>query len=149
VPRYAIGVLTDILRTARLTDALITSTQRTPKDQARVMFANCEKYGADKQYELYGPYGDKVIDVYAEGKRVGDASDLITAHMTEKIVDLGPQNVSRHTADPRVLAVLDVAPSSLADRAAFERAVHDETRVKTFLLPPKDPAYHLEIPIRA
>jgi hypothetical protein len=146
VPASALGVLTDVLRAARLRDVLVTSTQRTPKEQAAVMYANCESYGVAQQKDLYGPYGDQVIDVYASGKQAGDSGTLIQAHMTEKIVDLGPQRVSRHTADPRKLAVIDVAPSSVTDRAAFERAVNAEPRVKTFLLPPKDPAYHLEIP---
>ncbi|MND09835.1 hypothetical protein D3C83_334710 [compost metagenome] len=54
--------------------------------------------------------------------------------------------MSRHAADPRVLNVFDVAPSSVANRAAFEQAVRAEPRVAKFLVPPKDPGYHLEIP---
>jgi hypothetical protein len=56
--------------------------------------------------------------------------------------------VSRHAADPKVLNVFDVAPSSVRNQVAFERAVRAETRVDTrsFFKPPQDPGYHLEIP---
>ena len=147
VPQYALGVLTDLLRAAQLSEVLVTSTQRTPKEQAAVMYGNCERYGEEKQYALYGPFGDRVIDVYVTGRQRGDDAATVQAHMTEKIVDLGPQNVSRHTADPRRLAVIDVAPSSVADQAAFRRSVRADSRIKTFLTPPEDPAFHLEIPI--
>jgi hypothetical protein len=45
-----------------------------------------------------------------------------------------------------VLNVFDVAPSSIKDKVAFERAVKAERRVTKFLTPPDDPGYHLEIP---
>jgi hypothetical protein len=134
------------MRAAGLSDLLVSSTQRTPMEQARVMFDNCERHGAEAQKKLYGRYGDQVIEVYVAGKAAGRAADRIVADMRDKIVDLGPANVSRHTADPRVLAVIDVAPSSVRDKAAFERAVKADQRVSTFLVPPTDPAYHLEIP---
>jgi hypothetical protein len=66
--------------------------------------------------------------------------------MTREILRIGPTRVSRHAADPRVLNVFDVAPSSVARRAAFERAVRADRRVARFLIPPQDPGYHLEIP---
>jgi hypothetical protein len=69
------------------------------------------------------------------------------ADMERKIIELGPPNVSRHTADPNVLAVIDSAPTSITDRAAFERAVKADGPVSLFLQPPLDPAYHVEIPI--
>ncbi|GAA4569158.1 transglycosylase SLT domain-containing protein [Planotetraspora kaengkrachanensis] len=146
VPAYALGVLTDVLRAAGLSDALITSTQRSPRDQARVMYDNCERYGPAAQKKLYGSYGDQVVDVYVASKAAGRDPATIRADMEGKIVAVGAQNVSRHTADPRVLTVIDVAPSSVRDQAAFERAVKAEGRVGRFLQPPTDPAYHLEIP---
>ncbi|WP_066370650.1 transglycosylase SLT domain-containing protein [Herbidospora mongoliensis] len=146
VPDYAITVLTDLLRAASLSDALVTSTQRTPADQARAMYDNCERHGAEAQKNLYGKYGDQIIDVYTTAKAAGRDPGQIKADMTRKIVDVGPKNVSLHTADPRTLAVIDVAPSSIRDRAAFERAVKADARVARFLRPPDDPAYHLEIP---
>jgi hypothetical protein len=147
VPEYAKSVLAEIAGAAGLADVLVSSTQRTPAEQARVMYDNCARHGPASQHDLYGSYGDKVIDVYQAGTDAGRTMDQIRGDMTTKIIELGPQNVSRHTADPRKLAVIDVAPSSVRDTAAFERAVNADKRVSLFLLPPKDPGYHLEIPI--
>jgi hypothetical protein len=147
VTPYTLGVLADILKSAQLSAALVSSTSRTPADQARIMYDNLEKYGVEAQKKLYANPGDRVIDVYARSKAAGNTSDRIKLDMETKIRDLGPTNVSRHTADPRVLNVVDIAPGSLKDRRAFEVAVKADERVRKFLTPAdSDPAYHLEIP---
>jgi hypothetical protein len=139
-------VLTDILRRARIARALISSTVRSPAEQARVMYGNLERNGVEHQKRLYGRGGDRVIDAYAREKGAGASPDAILRAMAETIREVGPENVSRHSGDPRVLGVFDVAPSSLSDRVGFEHAVREERRVSKFLLPPADPGYHLEIP---
>jgi hypothetical protein len=146
VTPYSRQVLEDILRAARLKDALISSTSRSPAEQARVMFENLERYGVEHQKQLYGRGGDRIIDVYARSKRAGKDSTRIKTDMEQAIIEQGPTNVSRHASDPRVLNVFDVAPSSIKDRVAFERAVKSDQRVSKFLVPPGDPGYHLEIP---
>jgi hypothetical protein len=143
---YSRQVLEDILRAAGLKQATISSTSRTPAEQARVMFDNLERYGVEHQKKLYGRAGDRVIDVYVKTKSAGQTSQQVKAAMAEKIRELGPTNVSEHAADPRVLNVFDVAPSSIKDKVTFERAVKGERRVAKFLTPPADPGYHLEIP---
>ena len=139
-------VLREILRAAGLKRAVVSSTSRSPADQARVMFGNIVAKGVAAQKNLYGPSGDKVIDVYVASKAAGKSPDQIKADMTSKIIEVGPTNVSHHAADPSVLNVFDVAPSSIANRVAFEQAVRRDPRVKKFLVPPSDPGYHLEIP---
>lgn len=146
VTPYSMKVLKEILKTAGLRKALISSTSRGPADQARVMFNNLEKYGVKHQKALYARGGQMVIDVYAERKADGDAPDQIKAAMERKIVSIGPTKVSRHASDPFVLNVFDVAPSSIHDRPTFEEAVRSDKRVSLFLVPPRDPGYHLEIP---
>lgn len=144
---YTMGVLVDVLKSAGLSSALVSSTSRTPADQARIMYNNLEKYGVAAQKDLYADPGDKVIDAYVRSKAAGNTSERIKLDMETKIRDLGPTNVSKHTADPRVLNVVDIAPSSVKDRRAFEIAVKSDKRVKRFLTPAEsDPAYHLEIP---
>lgn len=146
VTTYSIEVLEDILRTAGLKQALVSSTSRTPKDQARVMYNNLERYGVEAQKKLYAPAGDKVIDVYAKSKAEGKTADKIKLAMEEKIKSLGPTNVSKHASDPKILNVFDVAPSSISNKRAFERAVKEDRRVSKFLSPAKsDPGYHIEI----
>ena len=146
VTDFSMKVLEDILRSAHLRRATISSTSRSPNQQARVMFQNIEIQGVKAQKKLYGPFGDQVIDVYAASKAAGKTADQIKADMEAKIVELGPTNVSHHASDPNILNVFDVAPSSITDRPAFEKAVRADARVKKFLLPPDDPGYHLEIP---
>lgn len=146
VSAFSREVLTGILRRAGLSRVIITSTSRDASDQARVMFQNLEKFGVAHQKRLYGPSGDQVIEVYRQAKAGGKPADTIRQLMTQEILRIGPTRVSRHAADPRVLNVFDVAPSSVANRAAFEQAVKAEPRVAKFLVPPTDPGYHLEIP---
>ena len=141
-------VLSEIMRKAGVPGALITSTQRSPQDQARAMFQNLEAKGVASQKALYGPNGDLVIDVFAAGKAAGKTAAQIQADMTKKIIGLGPSNVSHHAADPKVLNVFDVAPTSIpaARQAAFKAALRADPRVKKFLEPSDgDPAFHIEI----
>jgi hypothetical protein len=146
VTNFSLKVLEDILQAAGLSGALITSTARTPADQARVMYANIVRTGVAKQKQLYAAAGDMVIDEYVKAKRAGKTEVEIKAAMEAKIIAIGPTKISHHAADPNILCVFDVAPSSIAKKAAFEKAVRADKRVKKFLMPPVDPAYHLEIP---
>lgn len=148
VTAYSLSVLKDIMQIAGISQIVITSTARTPAEQARVMYENIERHGVEHQKRLYGPFGDRVIDHYSRLKNSGKHREEIISGMTSKIYSLGPGKVSRHAGDPSKLTVVDIAPSSIAlpGRQKFEQAVRNDERVSTFLLPPADPAYHLEIP---
>ena len=148
VSTYSKEVLKDIMKASGIPLITITSTARTTHDQARIMFENIERYGVQHQKKLYGSYGDKVIDHYSLLKSSGKLQAEIISGMTAKITMLNPRNVSRHAGDPNKLNVVDIAPSSIGlfARKKFESAVNNEPRVSKFLTPPKDPAYHLEIP---
>lgn len=147
---YTLSVLTEILNAANLTSCLITSTSRTPADQARIMFNNIVKEGVAKQKALYKAPGKAVVDEYVKAKNAGKTGDQIKAAMEAKIRALGPDSVSRHCADPAILNVVDIAPSSLTNKAAFDtatRAALTKGTVSKFLTPANnDPAFHLEIP---
>src|SRR5215210_9481181 len=97
---FTIGVLTDILNAAGLTSCLITSTSRTPADQARIMFTNIVNKGVASQKALYAAAGDAVIDEFVKAKNAGKPKDQIIAAMEAKIKALGPSKVSHHCADP-------------------------------------------------
>ncbi|HKH48396.1 MAG TPA: peptidoglycan recognition family protein [Thermoanaerobaculia bacterium] len=146
VTPFSRQVLTSILQKAGLSRVVITSTSRNASEQARVMFQNLEKFGVAHQKKLYGPSGDQVIEVYRQAKAAGKPATAIRELMMQEILRIGPTRVSRHASDPKVLNVFDVAPSSVANQAAFEKAVRAEPRVAKFLIPPNDPGYHLEIP---
>ena len=146
VTNFSLQVLEDILQAAGLSSALISSTARTPAEQARVMFNNIEATSVAAQKKLYAAAGDAVIDEYVKAKKANKTPTEVKAAMEAKIISIGPTNVSHHAADPNVLCVFDVAPSSITQKAAFEKAVKADKRVKKFITPPLDPAYHLEIP---
>lgn len=147
---HTLGVLSDILGGAGLNSCLITSTSRTPAEQARIMFNNIVSHGVASQKALYAAAGDSVIDEFVKAKNAGKSNDQIVAAMEAKIRAVGPEHVSHHCADPAKLNVVDVAPSSIANKPAFEHAVQaakTKGKVSTFLTPSNhDPAYHIEIP---
>jgi hypothetical protein len=145
-------ILTDILKAAGLASCLITSTSRTPADQARAMYNNIVATSPNRQKKLYAAAGDEVIDVYIVQHAAGKTADQIKAAMEAKIKAIGPSKVSRHCADPSVLNVVDIAPSSITNKHAFETAVKTaeaKGKISRFITPPLDPAYHLEIPQKA
>jgi peptidoglycan hydrolase-like protein with peptidoglycan-binding domain len=150
VSEHTRRVLLDILKASGLHIALISSTTRTVDDQVRIMYANLEVHGVADQKDLYGENGDKVIDAYDQAKKAGKSEAEIKAAMKAKIEELGPRKVSKHLADPTELNVVDIAPSSIGDRSAFESSVRkakEDARVSRFITPDQgDPAYHIEVP---
>jgi len=151
IPHARQEQLAALLQQAGARGALLTSTSRTPKDQARIMFNNLQRYGAEHQHKLYAGTGDRVIDVYQRMSAAGASPDAIKAAMTQEVLKQGPSRVSRHCA-PEGSTVVDIAPGSLggpAEQRAFMAAVEQaqrEGRVKEFLHPGNstDPAFHVE-----
>jgi hypothetical protein len=147
---HTIGVLTDILRTSGIDTCTITSTSRTPAEQARIMFGNITTQGVAKQKALYAAAGDSVIDEFVSAKSAGKTKDQIIAAMEAKIIAIGPEKVSHHCADPAKLNVVDISPSSVSKPQAFQTAVNaamTQGKVSKFLTPGNnDPAFHIEIP---
>lgn len=142
LPEPAKKVLREILQTAQLTSAVVTSGTRTAADQARVMYDNIKTYGVAHQKNLYGVNGDKVIDVYVAN--AGKTKDAVVELMKNKIVALGPSKVSKHCSDTHY--TFDIKPSSIANHQKFIQAVKSHPSVSKFLQPPADPAFHIEIP---
>lgn len=143
----ALQVIKDLLIKAGEASCTITSTARTPAAQANAMYRNIVGTSVKSQKDLYGHWGDLVIDQYVVSKKAGKNPDQIKADMTAKIIEIGPANVSRHCADFNVLCVVDIAPSSITNKAKFVAAFKADKRISKYFLPPTDPAYHLEIPV--
>lgn len=152
---YARDVLMEIMTTADVDFCLVTSVERTPEDQARAMWENCDKKGAASQYALYGPYGDQIVQVYETYTLMRYSKEAVIQLMARKIREIGPSKVSHHCDDDPKLDVFDISPHSLhsdagikndALRVAFEAAVKKDSRVVRFFSPSNsDPAFHLEI----
>ena len=143
--------LKKILKAAGLTSATITSGSRTSEDQARAMYQNLVGTGTGQgvaaQKALYGAAGDQVIDVFVASKAAGKDEAGIRADMVAKIVELGPSTVSKHCSDTH--DVFDVAPSSISDGTKFSAAIvkaKADGDISNYILPPTDPAYHIEKP---
>ena len=145
---YALSVVKDLLRNSGNYSALITSTLRTPADQARAMYNNLigGPEQVARQKALYGKNGDQIIDAFVAAQAAGEDKRGILNAMIEKIEEIGPTKVSRHMADFSKLVVLDIAPSSIKYKKRFKEEVELDERVSRFYYPPKDPAFHLEIP---
>ena len=146
----SLTVLQDVVRAAGLSKATITSTARNATDQARAMYQNLVGQGVEKQKQLYGAHGDKVIDVFVALRDEGKSAQEIKDGMRDEILAIGPSKVSRHCGDPQLLNVFDVGPNSLGDdeaKEAFNAAAAAEVgvRVAKYIPYPKDPGNHFEI----
>lgn len=150
VSTYTRNLVRSLLKAADCPSCVISSTSRTPAEQARAMYANIINLGVTSQLALYAPAGDEVINEYVRVRKTGAAPATIIAAMTAKIVALGPSRVSLHCADPTALNVIDIAPSSIADPVAFLAAIQVATAQGTisryFSPGSHDPAFHLEVP---
>jgi hypothetical protein len=115
------AVVQNGLRAAGQAVATITSTARTPADQARAMFnnltnpANPIPVNVANQLALYAQPGDAVIHEFVNQtqgltpQQVQQNAQNIRGAMEQEIHNQGPQNVSRHCADPVQVSVVDVS----------------------------------------
>lgn len=144
-------IVKDGLRAAGASVGTITSTLRTPADQARAMFNNALNTGAAAQLALYGPAGDAVIQVYIRETagmtpaQIRANAGPIRAAMEAEINAQGPENVSRHCGDPAVRTVVDISYNSFNgnNRGLFRTAV--TPRVTRILDEPNNNCFHLEL----
>ena len=116
------------LRNAGQPTATITSTTRSPEDQARAMFDNLvypQRPIAENiqiQKSLYQAPGRDVIGVFESMVAGMSREDVIAIRFTvesamvEKIFALGPSSVSQHCADPSTKCVVDVGAALLPNK---------------------------------
>ena len=110
VSPYAISIIQLALQKADMPQAVITSTIRTPKEQACIMYNNAKK-NLIKQFKLYGSTGDEVLKVYKANQNRPE-SEVIKL-MEDKIATLLKQGrkTSKHvvTADQyKNLNIIDI-----------------------------------------
>lgn len=149
-------VLAAVMTKSKVPQIVITRTAATPRDEARAIYANCISSGFASQFALYGPIGDEVVTVAQECVQQRHfGRDATIEAMTQKIVALGPEKVSKHcVSDWSKLHVLDISAKQidLGLHSAFEAAIKEEERcneVSRHFSPytwNEDPAFHLEIP---
>jgi len=119
-----VDVVKDGLRAAGVTTATITSTARSPADQARAMFNNLVNpahtvaVNTANQLALYSAPGDAVINAFTAATagmtlaQITANATTIKATMEAEVIAQGPSNVSHHCADPTVVSVIDVGASA-------------------------------------
>jgi hypothetical protein len=110
------------------------------------MYDNIKEHGVAHADHLYKAPGREVTRVFKDNEKKSKSE--IVKLMTDKINEIGLEKVTRH-APSSTHETFDIAPSSIKNKKAFVEAI--EARVKTgeistFLKPPVDPAYHIEIP---
>lgn len=91
VSPYAISVVKMALKESGMTHAVITSTLRTPDDQAAIMLKNA-KINLASQKRMYAAPGRAVLSVYENNKSKTD--NEILELMTKKIKELMDENLS-------------------------------------------------------
>jgi hypothetical protein len=142
-------IIKDTLDKAGIPSITVTSTYRTPEQQARAMYDNIVNQGVETQFKLYGPAGDEVIKEYVFHRNAGEGMTDILKAMARKIRTLGPSNVSAHcTADPEKQVTFDILPGSIPKdkKNIFETAMKGITG--KFLIPgvtTGELVYHAEI----
>ncbi|MFO1030485.1 MAG: hypothetical protein U1F60_05375 [Planctomycetota bacterium] len=158
VPEVMRDIVRDGLRAAGLAQATITSTARTPADQARVMFQNLVLPGQSvaanvaAQLALYAAPGDAVIAVFVAETagltrdEILAISTTVQAAMVDEILELGPTTVSKHCADPSEISVVDVGKAAFPNAVSKQRFVATASpRCDTLLdEPAPNNAFHLQ-----
>lgn len=115
----ALGVLESAMEESNNPKIIISSIQRSPYEQASVMYRNLESQGTAAQYLLYSNHGDLIIDVYVAGKAQGKTSSNIIADMTKKIIDTR-WNFGHGGFDPESRQAIDVSYRGLRNKSLLE-----------------------------
>jgi RHS repeat-associated protein len=139
--QHSVNLLGSIALNSGVEKLHINSTVRSPYDQAYQMYINLENDGIQYGYNTYGTNGDKVIKVYADSKLKKLNKDQIIQLMYNKIMELGPSNVSNHCADWSKLNTIDISINSVPKEFINECK---KMGIKV-LYEPKYGCWHLEI----
>jgi len=142
-------ILKDTLASVGIESLTLSSTFRTPAQQAQAMYNNAQTLGIASQRKLYGPAGNKVLDTYQLKKSYNYGPADTIAAMAITILSIGPSNVSAHcTSDPQKLLAFDIPPAQIPPekKSLFESAM--KKAMSKFLIPgvtTGEPVYHAEI----
>ena len=108
VSDQSLNTLEEIGLESGVSEINITSTARDAEGQATAMYDNLVR-DYDHQRETYRQPGQEVINTFDEAQAAGlDRAGTIES-MTNRINELGPENVSRHAANPNELNVVDIS----------------------------------------
>jgi hypothetical protein len=166
VSSWTLALLGSLMATARVTRVYVTSTYRSPQDQARVMLGNLTPGKS-----MYAGYGqrvervaqnivliDNVLSIVSDSLResgfaakphVRHSRDDLVRAMASEIERLerhhGEGCVSRHQADPNLLNVVDLAAGAVTPQgrlSAFIDVLTRSPRIARIGLPKGSTATH-------
>ena len=122
-------------------DIVITSTERSVEDQARIMYENTRR---DKQEQLntYKAPGQRVVMVYDPNL----SREANIANMAAQIRKEGPANVSKHIADSTKLNVIDVDKNALRGNVRVFKDSLNKAGFTKVLDEDKNGCIHIELP---
>ena len=145
-------VLESLAKLSGKKQLVITSTIRTPRKQAELMY---------NPTATYGQYGTEIIKIANAGKRQGESKEVTLGKMVQKILEFQKQNrkVSLHCVSEEAYKKLNVIDlginsnglSSAAEQKKFYEyciQLSNKGLIKTILYPGNNPgegAFHLEI----
>ena len=114
VSKYAISIIQHALCNSGMSQAVITSTIRTPEEQAQIMYRGAKKNLTD-QFRLYGSARDEVLRVYNANKTRPESETI--GLMKQKICELLKQGrrTSKHVVTEsqyRHLNIIDIGLNS-------------------------------------
>ncbi len=121
VSSYSMDVIKLALKQSGMDKAVITSTFRTPEEQASIMLRNAKKDLAS-QYRLYGQTGDAVLKHYENNKNKPDSE--IVALMVREIDEQSAKGrrVSKHCVPESTYQKLNIIDIGLnSTRSASQR----------------------------
>ena len=124
-------------------DIYITSTSRTPYDQARIMYDNCIAHGSESQKNIYKQPGKNVIDVFISQSAANKSKEEIIKKMEEKVIGEGPSNVSKHCSDISKMNTLDLSYGKLKNSTSFYNEIKKRTELDLIL--EENNCYHIQI----
>ena len=147
ISNYSLNITKKMAKHSNNLIVTITSTTRTPMEQAEEMYKGCVSEGIQEQYKLYAAAGDKVIKVYEDLHKTKTKQEVIQA-MYEKIVALGAYNVSHHCIeDVSKTNTIDISVWRLKNPQDFKREIRKFETLKKlkFIDETKRQCYHIEI----
>ena len=160
ISNYSAEIIKIALKETGIKTAVITSTIRTPEEQASIMLENAKK-NLKKQYQLYGTDGDSILKIYEKNKSKPDAE--IKNKMVDKIKDLEKQGkrVSKHCVSKETYLqsnIIDIGLNSMKaakknfDPKKFTLALQklkDEGYLDTFIdeTMKSNSTWHIEITV--
>jgi hypothetical protein len=165
VSQHSVYVLEQCMKFAEVTKIIITSTYRSPEDQARVMLSNLRPgpgtmyAGAGADVEKIGKQHVKERGIIQQGLSLGfdpnkrlprftqdraQVEQLMAARIHHHESLLGAGCVSHHQKNPAECNVLDVDPSSISQRGfrKFVSALTQSSSVSKIGLPGSIQPYH-------